>query len=214
MLWLDIVNAAFEWSGEEDAELYLRKLLQTTKLSSNEVRHFWHTLRFMREQLSAAHFGERLDVQSINQRLAKLKLEFATKGRLLPALRSALPDNNPLHQLEQTVFLQFVIHLSEIQAASDDRQLRRCEGFYNPEKSLQLLADEQRWRSEIPEFSQLAESNSNWQRCGDFFISARGRFCSEACRTRAFQIAKQVNDPQYLSNKQRRYRVRKASADK
>ncbi|HEY9791014.1 MAG TPA: hypothetical protein V6D22_11480 [Candidatus Obscuribacterales bacterium] len=211
MLWLNIVNAAFDWADTQDADSYLKDLLKTDKLDQGEVQHFREAMRFIRMQMAASHFGERLDTESINKRLADVKLEFQEAGKSLPALRAGLGNGRAVLQLEQTVFLQFIMYLSEIES-SENRSLRRCEGFYHPDKALDLMPDETRWRAEIPEFSQLDSNKTDWERCGDFFISARGRFCSESCRSRAFQIAKQCTDPQYLSHKQRRYRERKAAA--
>lgn len=211
MFWLDIVNAAFDWSEIEDVHQFLKELLPATTFDPPSTKSFWQTMRFIRAQMSAAHFQGATDYDAINHKLSSIKLEFAKEGAVMPALR-ARASGGAVRQLEETVFLQFAAYLSQCRSSCDILALRRCEGFYRPDKPLALLPDEGRWRSEIPQLEQLSDSSSNWQRCGDFFVSTRGRFCSEACRTRTFQIAKQLHDPEYLAEKQRRYRARKSAS--
>jgi hypothetical protein len=214
MLWLEIVNAAFDWSEIEDVESFLKDLLPGVKMNKQGLKDFWTSLRFIRKQLSAAHFGQTLDHQSINRKVASIKLEYKDAESLLPQLHAARTTGDAISQLEETVFLHFAVYLSDCRSAPNEQAFRRCEGVYKPDKPLDPAPDEDKWRSEIAELADSSAADREWERCGDFFVSTRGRFCSETCRTRTFQLTKQLNEPDYLAEKQRRYRARKSESSK
>jgi hypothetical protein len=209
MLWLDLVNEAFEWTEPDDARSALRHHFASPDADCQPI---WETLIFVREQISAAHFGEPLDIDRINKRLANIRLEYSPGGEDLPALQAQRLAESDVEQFAQTIFLQAMIYLSEFEQLPQDQRLKRCESVYRVDKDLKEMRDEKRWRAEIDELTAVpCEAASELQRCGDFFVSAKARFCSEGCRTRSFQIAKQLKDPNYLAEKQRRYRARKSA---
>lgn len=154
----------------------------------------------------------------------------------LPPLRAAVKDSSPgasVRCLRNTLLVQFAHFLSD--ALANGAAVARCEGLYRKELSknyktrAQLLSAEsgreggsqvsvnqesleQRWREEL---ALLTESNANQVsdliRCEDFFVPAKAaKFCSDACRFNTFQIKKQISNPDYLADKQRRYRNRKS----
>jgi hypothetical protein len=219
--WLEIVNAAFEWGNLEDAGQFLRQLTDGCRddmkvqqfFDDAELQRFWDTMRFIRAQMAAIHFNEPIDVAAIDHRVSSLQLRFTDSDDRLPLLRAGSVSGSWVPQLEQTAVLQFASYVSALSAITGDQKLKRCEGFYRPSKKIAIANDESRWRAELAELELFDQDGGpDLERCGDFFVNAKARFCSESCRTRAFQIGKQLTEPEYLAQKQKRYRERKTLA--
>lgn len=176
----------------------------------------------MRRQLSALHFGEALDLSYLNEELTGVELELAgpagtDRKRVsgLPAFRArprGLDDAAVLRCIEDTLVLEFAEFVGACLDDPDEARIARCEGLYRESKSRHLApvpsfpADiELRWRKELPVLAESGlESDPEIKRCADFFIvKAKGRFCSDECRFRTFQVAKQLKEPRYLAEKHR-----------
>lgn len=142
-----------------------------------------------------------------------------------PALRASLQ----LAELEQsqycevfgTLLLNFATDLSRMIESGDGLLIHRCEGLFRDHSAAQLTnvdgisdSTEELWRKEIALIvEQSLEKAPEIQRCADLFLSkSRSKYCSDACRFTTFQIAKQLQDPNYLAEKQRRYRRKKSDA--
>jgi hypothetical protein len=93
--------------------------------------------------------------------------------------------------------------------------IARCVGLFRENSNARLSVvrsisneSERRWRDEIDLLKdyELTESPAV-QRCADIFLAApKAKFCSDACRFTTFQLAKQLRDPRYHADKQKRYR--------
>lgn len=158
-------------------------------------------------------------------------------GDLLPPFRSAFGDfgqaghfgkqargdqsgkRTSLRALTETLLLQFAFFLS--QALRGNAPILRCEGLYRLDSGekgeglslVRSISDsaERRWRSELSVISEKQlEDERDIQRCTDIVIPSRkAKYCSDACRFATFLIVKQLQDPTYVAEKQRRYRSRR-----
>lgn len=122
-----------------------------------------------------------------------------------------------------TLILNFSSDLSRMIESGDGLFVHRCEGLFRNQKADQIStvsgvnnATEELWRKEIPLIvEQRLEQTPEIQRCADLFVTrSRSKYCSDACRFATFQIAKQLKDPQYLAEKQRRYRQKKSDENR
>ncbi len=122
-----------------------------------------------------------------------------------------------------TLILNFSSDLSRMIESGDGLFVHRCEGLFRDQKADQIStvsgvnnATEELWRKEIPLIvEQRLEQTPEIQRCADLFVTrSRSKYCSDACRFATFQIAKQLKDPQYLAEKQRRYRQKKSDENR
>jgi len=215
--WLELSNEFFEWGNRNAALDRLHELFGKSFCpDAASLDQLFSTLKFVREQINAIHFAEETDWKQINSRLEGMSLRYSRSGDGLPPLRAnsdPQTDSERVQQLSNTVLLHFAIFLSQFESKPNEGRISRCEGLFRPDVSISPIDEsERKWRMEIPDLGQSGLTDSpEIQRCGDFFISAKARFCSESCRFRTFQIAKQLKDPQYLANKQKRYRERKAA---
>ncbi|MBX9693003.1 MAG: hypothetical protein K2Z81_11510, partial [Cyanobacteria bacterium] len=189
---------------------------------------FERTLDFIRMQASEIHFNGRADLKAIDNRMKNIRIEVGSEtypnaSLRLPALHAKIEgddDDALLKVVEDTVLLQFSIFVGQAHDRSDETIFARCEGIFREESAEAIfpvhefpLDVELKWRQEIPVLvEQNLEQTPEIQRCADFFIpKGRARFCSDDCRFRTFQLVKQLTDPKYLANKQRRYRQKKDS---
>lgn len=216
--WMDVLNEQFEWNTTTDLKKWFAQLTgHEADLSKQAINEFQKSLNFIREQVSALHFNESTDLKTLDKKLSGIKLSMS-KNAVLPPLHAktkGTSDADLLKAMEETILLQFASFLSEF-LSEENQYLNRCEGLYKEKRSFDdeslapEMETEKRWRKEIPilvECKLLASTDIH--RCGDFFIGkAQARFCSEACRFRTFQLSKQLTDPDYLADKQRRYRQR------
>jgi hypothetical protein len=172
------------------------------------------------------NYGQSNDRDS-NDRLSN---EAVSRGRppsqplpLLHVRPKSDDDNGLLLAIADTALLQFAWFLSDALFSGNKNAIARCEGVYrvplSEDSSLcatKVFNNEQenRFRQELPlltnkEMIQDAEI----QRCCDFFIAKpKARFCSDTCRYTTFQLTKQFEDPNYLAQKQKRYRSKQKSS--
>lgn len=130
------------------------------------------------------------------------------------------PDADSLLELlRKTLLLQFAQFIGGIIDSGIDETPRidRCHGVYRDDSNVPDLAAfppkvEKQWRDEIELLVQHEAAASDVVRCEYFFPrTAKGRFCSDSCRFSTFQITKQLEEPNYLADKQKRYRSSKKS---
>ncbi|SRR5579875_505785 len=225
--WIDVLNEQATWTSGEDTVRWLSGILnRRVSPTPSAVEHFQETLNLMRRQLSALHFGEEPDLASIDMQLGNLRLELSSPGQrpggvLLPSFRARLEgasDDDLIACIGQTLLLEFARFLGEQLDSPQTAKIARCEGLYREAGANRISpcpdfpADiELKWRREIPALVEAGlDSSPDLLRCADFFVArARGKFCSDECRFRTFQIAKQLADPGYLAEKQKRYRQRR-----
>jgi hypothetical protein len=218
--WIDVLNEHAEWTKIDDLKAWLTKILgHKPDLDKASIDAFDETLNFMRRQVSALHFNQDIEEKKIDTRLKSVKLGFGQgKNSFVPILHARPDGSNDaavLHSLEDTLFVQFAFFAAQCLSGETVAGINRCEGLYREETVPGSVSKnfsyehEKRWRKEIP-LLEKASDNDDIQRCADFFIvKPKSRFCSETCRFRTFQINKQLTDPDYLADKQRRYRARK-----
>lgn len=219
------MNEQATWSSLDDVSTWLTAVFnRTLSLDEATLDKFQETLKWMRRQVTALHFYDEIDRESLNSRLTGIHLHFfasddATDSWQWPRLRvkpQGQSDKDLLEALENTLICQFAFFLSEDQPAG----VFRCEGLYREAGATALapvacLPDdlELLWRKEIPLLanSGLADS-AQILRCADIFPgNVKARFCSNECRFRTFQLSKQLSDPAYLAAKQKRYRQKQKS---
>ncbi|MFN8555042.1 MAG: hypothetical protein U0103_26540 [Candidatus Obscuribacterales bacterium] len=145
----------------------------------------------------------------------------ARSGRGVDSVEcSRHPDaDSLLEMLRRTLLLQFAQFISSIAdgGADDAPRIDRCRGLYRDDSSVAEEAAfplniEKRWRDEIELLVQHDSVASDVGRCEYFFPrTPKGRFCSDSCRFSTFQITKQLEEPNYLADKQKRYRSSKKS---
>lgn len=244
--FIDVLNEQATWSDLEDARIWGAKVLSQNLADCNdELSMLSRDLGFIRQQLSKLHFGEKLAVDELDDRLSTIRLSFVLESDVsafssqsglpseLPSLRAASSGSSPgemVRCLRETLLVQFALFLSDALGVRAEKRIARCEGLYRKEVSrnyktrARLISEEssidgngdrnleEQWRKEVP---LLAESDGaavrDLIRCEDFFVPTKAaKFCSDACRFNTFQIKKQFSNPDYLADKQRRYRNRKS----
>lgn len=220
--WIEVLNEQTTWKSPADLVTWFSSLTgRALSPDAEAVAEFQNALAFIRQQATALHFRETLDVAGIDVRLSVVALTFAPV-RAMPTLRARAPgdsDADVLKALENTLLVQFAEFAGQCLDSNYAVDIARCEGVYrestpnDPEYVNPFEAhSERRWRNEIPILSEagLIESEQI-ERCCDFFVlRPKARFCSEECRFRSFQLNKQLSDPGYLAAKQKRYRQRQA----
>lgn len=226
--WMDVLNEQAMWTTYEDSFAWLATLLgREPAITSQAMADFQSGLNRIRQQLSALHFHQPLDVTAIDAELGSIRLELVDplkeKGsysKVLPPLHArlrGLDDTSFLLSLKETLIVQFAIFMADSLSNSDNPAVARCEGLYREGNSTHLSPGqslppdiELLWRREIPALTNSGlESSPEVLRCADYFPArAKGRFCSDECRFRTFQLTKQLSDPGYLAAKQKRYRAR------
>lgn len=223
--FIDVLNAQAEWTQPGDASTWLSQALgQPVSPDKEQLAEFDQCLNFIRQQLTALHFGETLDLQALNERLKHIKLEFAPTAtqsgpaNSFPLLRAQAKEDGQwtmLKSLQESLVLQFAVFLAD--CLETGTSVSRCEGLYREQlvpgssaSKVFELESEKKWRQEIELLAEPELESSNIiQRCADIFMARpKARFCSESCRFRTFQLIKQHAEPGYLAEKQRRYRSR------
>jgi hypothetical protein len=219
--WVETLNEETGWKSEADALDWLFRLTgRKLSVSASDVGSFFDQLNFMREQITCLHFGEALALGALQERLNGVALAihegYANDALpLLMARRASNSDTDVLRSVCDTLLLQFAAFLSEAVEAESTPRIVRCEGLLREGKRERLGAlvneRESAWRAELSLLQEAEpEVVDEIQRCEDFFVySGKAKFCSDACRFSTFQITKQLKDPGYMKEKQRRYRNRK-----
>lgn len=228
--WTDW-NAFYKWFGE-----FLGR--SPRHLDASVVDRFWQTLRYMRLEFAKLHFGEPLDLHWLNEQLAGTTFALglrADEPSLTPALHAVTctgaggqgdwaecgeprtGDSATLEALRKTLLLQFAVFIGEsIDSGDRGERVLRCNGLYRdvpghvPEDVEYPEQFEERWRAEVEALARHGVTADGITRCTDFYeYSPKARFCSDKCRFSTFQILKQLDDPNYLADKQKRYRQKK-----
>jgi hypothetical protein len=223
--WIEALNEQTQWTSGADAQDWLYKLTgRKLSVSPQDIGALFEQLNFIREQVTSLHFGEPPALKRLQERLNGVSLaiheEYAVDGLpLLMARQASNSDTDVLRSVCDTLLLQFAAFLSEAIATepSSSPKVVRCEGLFREgRKERQRLGSlvnerESAWRAELSLLQEAApEVVDEIQRCEDFFVfSAKAKFCSDACRFSTFQITKQLKEPGYMKEKQRRYRNRK-----
>lgn len=228
--WIDALNEQTQWKSDFEAQEWLLntcRLLQAQKSSvsratETEIELFLRLLTEMRRLVYHLHFEEGNPHSTIlSEYVNRLRLSFDTKSS--PALKAELnlPEfsKSEYSYIFGTLLLNFANDLSRMLSAKEKLIIHRCEGLFRDNKAERISivagvkdSTESLWRNEIPLIVEKAlEKAPEIQRCADLFISkSRSKYCSDACRFTTFKIEKQLKDPNYLAEKQRRYRQRKS----
>lgn len=221
--WISVLNEQTEWSSLSDAEKWFAEALQrNANPTQAALEQFWDSLNLIRAVVYDLHFGHTLDLEPINNRLDGARFAFQSVSiGALPLFRATIEHENDsalLSSVGSTLLLEFGQSLSGHLSGEESFDVMRCEGLYRDPKLGRLSAapdvDDAReiaWRREVEVIvEQGLDASVEILRCADLFVSAsRSRFCSNACRTNTFQIVKQLRNPVYLADKQRRYRASK-----
>lgn len=221
--WVEALNEQTVWISKNDAALWLKRVVDPgLEIKGEEIDVFLDRLDFLREQLTALHFGSSPDFDGIEAILATvtptLNVRSAKDGS--PMLMARAASNSVadiIRSVCDTLVLQFAGFLSESLDAETAPRIVRCGGLFREEKEqrkrLGALDEqsEQAWRAEVTLLQECEpELVNEIQRCEDFFVvTAKAKFCSDACRFSTFQITKQLKEPGYMKEKQKRYRDRK-----
>ncbi len=228
--WIDVLNDQTTWKTRQEFLAWFSQLTgRPPSLTEDSINEFESTLRFIREQLAALHFSKSINLNELNQRLRQITVQLAdcstesAKIRL-PSFRAYAQSKNDadvLRSIGNSLLLQFAQAAgSAIDSDFENMPFSRCEGLYKRSLEDDIAAaaaypgqTEQRWREEITLLKETSTQSDDLLRCSDFFVKTpKGRFCSDACRFTTFQIAKQLQDPNYLAEKQRRYRKKQSNS--
>ena len=228
LTWVRVLNEHSEWKSENDANKWLANLSRKNDADASAAacEKFCHTLSQIRHCIYKTHFGSQAEFSWLSAQLKQLRLVFDNSPEAvrsgLPPLRGACTsiknDDDLLESISSAILIQFANHLSASLAAGSEI-CGRCEGLYRDPNAVQLSMvpgiDDQLelpWRKEIDLLvEESLESEMEIQRCADLFPSdSRSKYCSDKCRFSTFQIVKQYKDPDYLAEKQRRYRAKKS----
>lgn len=221
--WILALNEQTSWTSNDDVLSWIEKFCgRRLAVDDLTIKSFLSSLDFMREQATCLHFGHALNFEQLNEITEKLALNFHhyEKPSNLPPLMANLSGNSDpkiLKSISDTLFLGFIVFLSNAVQDASGNSIARCEGLFRepPTERKRLgsakIEDESAWRLEIPLLQEAQSEDVNEiQRCEDLFIfSPKAKFCSDACRFSTFQITKQLKEPGYIAEKQRRYRSRK-----
>lgn len=211
--WREILNEEATWHDYGDFSAWFSQVAGRLPVPEKmRYEKFCSELDFIREQASLIYFDQKPDVISINKQLKLYSLEIdaeATSETRLPSLLAvARPGDQILDRLYGSLLVGFAQFVADNQNGGPG--LCRCEGVFRDARmsDVPLTEPEKRYRQEI---SLLEEKSllddAGIQRCADFFVGrSKARFCSDTCRFMTFQISKQLKDPRYLAEKQRRYR--------
>lgn len=224
--WINTLNEQSLWRSDADAIAWFAKLSgkKNPELGPSSLKIFSNSLCSMRNVLYSIHFEENFDLTWLQDELAELKLvfEWPPVFGFMPVLRGksdTASDEGLLESLRGGLLMQFASDLA--QSLLEGTAVQRCEGLYRDDKAQQISIVpevrediEQKWRQEIPVLVEKAivDTDVEIQRCADFFLStkSRSKYCSDPCRFSTFQIVKQLKEPEYLAEKQRRYRKKRS----
>lgn len=221
--WFEALNEQATWTSTEKFLGWLADVVgRNLQPGQPAMIRFAETLRRIRLQAANIHFGTALDSTWMNAELEKCKPCFsqapkaARTSSRLPRFRveaQGTTDDAALDALRLTLVLQFAAFASDAVDEEDAAMgIERCRGLYRDDNEMPDAATyppevERRWRDEIEVLEQNADSVEDVLRCADFFVKTpKARFCSDACRFSTFQITKQLQEPDYLATKQKRYR--------
>jgi len=224
--WINVLNEETQWQGAAAQRQWLAALFgYDLDLPDTELDEFEVCIAQMRCTIDSLHFGGVPNLEWLDQQLAEVKLTVRHEPFLPQSMRPALPrlhaqvqslsDHDLLKAVGQTLLIQFAQFVDR--ALNDDQAppIARCEGLYRDSAYSKLSMvrsipddSEKKWRAEIEILRQNDLMNTTTvQRCADIFVAGpKARFCSDACRFTTFQLAKQLKDPRYQADKQKKYR--------
>lgn len=224
LTWFEALNEQYHWLAPEDFSGWFHSVVGGKQRSKpptqSAINRFTNTLRQLRLNAAAVHFGTVIDTNWLNEQLQECRLvvDTSTDSARWPALRVRANSSEPddvLEALRLTLILQFASFIADnLDNRDSSSRIERCLGLYRndaplPEAAVFPAELESKWRQEIALINDNAASADDILRCEDFFVKTpKARFCSDACRFSTFQIAKQLQEPDYLATKQKRYRER------
>ncbi|MBX9689693.1 MAG: hypothetical protein K2X27_23480 [Candidatus Obscuribacterales bacterium] len=225
--WMQVLNEHSEWRNDQEMLAWLGSLTSAKdllELDSSDLQLFKETLSKIRRLVYDRHFGKALDLAWLNQELSASSffIDWPPSEASLPLLRAGTHDKSSkawLNSLRSGILIDFASDLAGALAEGTEISVQRCEGLYRDSTAEKLSSvpdisneSEVPWRQEIPVLLEKElDADAEIQRCADLFpASSRSKYCSDKCRFNTFQIVKQLKDPSYLAEKQRRYRKKKS----
>ena len=224
--WIEVLNEQSRWQSRADLSDWFYQLAgRKAVLLDGTIDGFEEALGYMRRQVANLHFGEPVDLMWLDTQLKTVTLgllhhQGAQEGTdsKIPRFRArvkGLHDTDLLRAVKDTLLVQFAEFVGE-QLDSPNQLISRCEGIHRESSQKPVVgpaayaADvESRWRSEIAVLSTASDSAADVHRCSNLLHAGpKVRFCSDSCRFATYQLAKSVQEPSYLADKQRRYRRR------
>lgn len=224
--WIDVLNEQTRWESRADLMNWFFQLAgRKATLLDGTMDGFEEALGYMRRQVANLHFGEPVDLMWLDTQLKTVSLgllhhQGAQEGAdsKIPRFRArvkGLHDTDLLRAVKDTLLIQFAEFVGD-QLDSPTQLVSRCEGIHREAAQKPVTgaaayaADvETRWRSEITVLAGETENVADVHRCSNLLLAGpKVRFCSDSCRFATYQLAKSVEEPSYLADKQRRYRRR------
>lgn len=226
--WFEALNEQVEWSDPSKMLKWQADVfgfqLQPSQISQER---FISSLQNMRMHLGSVHFKNSVELTWLDEELKLCRPRLSAKtipNSRMPAFRADVDASNSesqsdtlIEQLRLTLLMQFAEFVGSTvdSGAESGRPIDRCRGLYRDESQVPELASypasiEKQWRDEIELLQEYEIAAADVVRCEYFFPkTAKGRFCSDSCRFSTFQITKQLQEPNYLAEKQKRYRSTK-----
>ncbi|HEY9718318.1 MAG TPA: hypothetical protein V6C69_12670 [Trichormus sp.] len=225
--WISVLNEESLWTERAQMFDWLAAVLNSKDVADCELDYFKNEITCMRNVLDALHFGCPPDLKWLDERLANINLtvvreQFLPQGTAptLPLLHARVQSSEPaalLKAIMATLLVQFADFVTRAITEDGAPAIARCEGLFRLNDNIRLstvqsISDETElnWRKEIDVLQQhdLAHTAAI-QRCGDIFIaSAKAKYCSDSCRFTTFQLMKQLKNPRYHAEKQKKYRTK------
>jgi hypothetical protein len=230
--WTDVLNVQTRWTSRADLQAWFDVIAgRPTHLLEGTVESFVEALGFMRRSAACIHFREPVDLMWLDTQLKTITLgllhhqgvQQGNEGQM-PQCRArvkGLIDSDLLRALKDTLLVRFAEYVGDCLDCDAPHLVSRCQGVYRLSDSAPAWsADteypsqiEQRFRDEIPLLSGSA--TGDLQRCAHlFFGDQKTRYCSDACRFSASQIAKELGIPDLRAVKPRSFRRAEKQAKK
>lgn len=224
--WVDVLNEQTRWYQRADLVQWFCGLAgRPLTLLDGTIEGFEEALGYMRRQLANLHFEEPVDLLWLDTQLKTVTLGLLHHQGAQPGAETQMPqfrarvkgmhDTDLLRALKDTLLVQFAEYVGDALDSGTSGSVQRCDGLHKAAVApviagaAQYPKDvESLWRKELA-FTVVEDEATELERCSNLFVAgAKARFCSDACRFATFQVTKQVQEPNYLAEKQRRYRRR------
>jgi len=231
--WINVLNEETQWHNQADMRQWLAAICgHNLEFTKPDLDDFQKSIDQIRSTIDALHFGGVPDLDWLDEQLAGIKLTVCYESflpqslsQVLPLLHAQVQGNNShdlLRALTQTLLLQFAEFVAGALGDEQAPSIARCEGLFRESghPTLSMVhsipeASERKWREELEFLKQNdLTTTAAVQRCADIFIAGpKARFCSDACRFTTFQLVKQLKDPRYHADKQKKYRSKLADKE-
>lgn len=231
--WINVLNEESQWHSQRDLSLWLSSIFgSTVRFKEADLERFQGRLDNMRSTIDVLHFGGKADMRWLDDELAKIRLTVCYEDFLPQSLHGVWPllhakiksanGHDLLDALAQTILIPFTDFVTGALVDKNAPTIARCEGLFrqNNQSEISLVrsiteASELKWRLEIDFLKQNdLLKTATVQRCADIFVAApKAKFCSDTCRFTTFQLVKQLKDPRYHADKQKKYRTRLADKE-